>query len=40
MHAQMEMEYMIFKLTKESCTPLRYTNKAFLIEQHRCLLAR
>lgn len=31
-HAQLEMEYMILKLTKQSCTPLIYTNKAFLID--------
>ncbi len=32
-HTQLETEYMIFKLTKQSCTPLLlYTNKAFLID--------
>lgn len=33
-HAQLETEYMIFKLTRQSCTPLLllYTNKAFLID--------
>lgn len=32
-YAQLEMEYMIFKLTKQSCTPLiLYTNKVFLID--------
>lgn len=31
--AQLEMECMVFKLTKQSCTPLvLYTNKAFLID--------
>ena len=32
-HAQLEMENVILKLTKQSCTPLiLYTNKAFLID--------